>query len=171
MAESPEVPEAKDPFEKKIALSIAIFAVALALLGAKGDHAKTEAIIMTNKASSTWAYFQSKSIKQQLVKQSGDTLALTASASPEAAKKIEELKKEAERYEEEKKEIKAEAEKLEQESAHELTVHGKLHNAEVLLQLAVVLSSIAILTRLHLAWFAGVAMAAVGIVLGVLAIL
>ena len=170
MAESPEVPEAKDPFEKKIALSIAIIAVALALIGAKGDHAKTEAIILTNKASSTWAYFQSKSIKQQLVKQAGDSLVLTAAASPEAAKKIEELKKEVERYEKEKEEIKEKAEHLEHESSHELEIHGKLHNAEVLLQLAVVLSSIAILTRIHLAWLAGLALSATGIVLGVLAI-
>ena len=138
---------------------------------AKGDHAKTEAIIKTNKASSTWAYFQSKSIKQQLVKQAGDSLALTAAPSPAVTKKVEELKKEAERYDEEKKEIKAEAEHLEQESAHELALHAKLHNAEVLLQLAVVLSSIAILTRLHAAWFAALAMAAGGVVLGVLAIL
>jgi hypothetical protein len=36
MAESPEVPEAKDPFEKKIALSIAIIAVILSLILSKG---------------------------------------------------------------------------------------------------------------------------------------
>jgi hypothetical protein len=46
-----------------------------------------------------------------------------------------------------------------------------VHNAEVLLQLAVVLASIAILTRIHLAWFAGLGMAMIGVVLGVLAIL
>ena len=171
MAESPEIPEAKDPFEKKVALSIAVIAVALAIFGAQGEKHKTEAIINTSKASSKWAYFQSKSVKQQLVRQAGDSLALTAPPSPEVTKKVEELKQESERYEKEKDGIQEKAVELEKEAAHDLKVHEKFHLSEVLLQLGVVLSSIAILSRQHAVWFGGLALGAVGLVLGVLAFL
>lgn len=45
MPEAPEIPEAKDPFEKQVAISIAALAVALSVIGNKGDNAKTDAII------------------------------------------------------------------------------------------------------------------------------
>ncbi len=44
MSEDVEVPEAKDPFEKRIAISIAIIAVLLSYISMKGDNAKTDAI-------------------------------------------------------------------------------------------------------------------------------
>lgn len=169
MAESPEIPEAKDPFEKKIAFSIAIIAVALAIIGAKGDHAKTEAIIKTNHASDKWSYFQSKSVKQQLTKLESHLITLTAAASPDAAKQIEAVKTEGERYEKEKEEIKKEAEELQEEATKELTLHGKFHIAEMLLQLGVVLSSIAILARQHVAWLASLTLATAGVIIALIA--
>jgi len=51
MPDAPEIPEAKDPFEKRVAVTIAILAVALAFIGNKGDNARTDAIIKTNEAS------------------------------------------------------------------------------------------------------------------------
>lgn len=60
MAEAPEIPEANDPFEKQVAVTIACLAVVLAFIGNKGDNAKTDAIIKTNEASNQWGYFQAK---------------------------------------------------------------------------------------------------------------
>ena len=42
------IPEAKDAFEKQVAVTIASLAVVLAVIGNKGDNAKTDAIIKTN---------------------------------------------------------------------------------------------------------------------------
>ena len=56
MPEAPEIPEASDPFEKRAAATIAILAVALAVIGSKGDNAKTDV------AANRWAHYQSKSI-------------------------------------------------------------------------------------------------------------
>ena len=170
MAESPEVPEAKDPFEKKIALSIAIVAVLLALIGAKGDDAKTEALIHRAKASDQWAFYQAKSVKQHIAELGADLKGgKPEAAAPEGEKKAGKAEKEskgAEAYEKEKEAIKDKAEDLGKESDHELLVESKLHLAEVLLQLAVVLSSIAILTRWHLPWFFAMALAAAGTIYG-----
>ncbi len=51
MAEAPEIPEAKDPFEKRVAVTIAVLAVVLAVVGNKGDNAKTDAIIKPKNGS------------------------------------------------------------------------------------------------------------------------
>jgi len=179
MAESPEVPEAKDPFEKKIALSIAIVAVLLALIGAKGDHAKTEAIIQRAKASDKWAEYQAKSIKGHIaevlheISQSKADHGAAKPAEPAAegenkGGKAEKAPKSAKDYEKEKDKLMEVAQEFEQESDHQLFVENKLHIAEVLLQLAVVLSSIAILTRWHVPWFVAMALAVMGTIYGAL---
>ena len=50
MADTPEIPEATDPFEKRVAISIAVLAVIMSLVGNLGDNAKTSSIIETNEA-------------------------------------------------------------------------------------------------------------------------
>jgi hypothetical protein len=51
MSETPEIPEANDPFSKQVAITIALLAVVLALIENKGDNAKTDAIIKTSEAA------------------------------------------------------------------------------------------------------------------------
>lgn len=66
MSETPEIPEANDPFSKQVAITIALLAVVLAFIENKGDNAKTDAIIKTSEAANRWGYYQSKSIKQNI---------------------------------------------------------------------------------------------------------
>ena len=66
MAEAAEIPEAKDSYEKRLAITIAIIAVVPSIIGAIGEHAQTNSIIKTIQASDMWAYYQSKSIKEHL---------------------------------------------------------------------------------------------------------
>jgi hypothetical protein len=66
MPDAPEIPEAKDPFEKRVALTIAIIAICLSFVGNLGDNAKTDAIIKTNEASDQWGFFQAKTKSQSL---------------------------------------------------------------------------------------------------------
>ena len=161
MADSPELPEAKDPFEKKIAISIAIIAVLLSYISMKGDNAKTDAIIKTNEAANAWGYFQAKSIKGSLVKMESDLL---AASSGDTTKKREELRSESERYDKEKEEIKKKAEELQAEAKVQSDMNDRCALSALFLQVAVVICSVAILSRLHLFWYSGLALAAVGVV-------
>ena len=47
MPDAPEIPEAKDRFEKTVAITIAVVAVILSWMSNRGDDAKTSAIIKT----------------------------------------------------------------------------------------------------------------------------
>ncbi len=163
-----EVPEAKDPFEKGVALTIAILAVVLSFVENQGDNAKTDAIVKTNEASNQWAYYQAKSLKGNLAESNATLLAVLAPADAAAAKaKLEEMTKEVTRYEGEKKEIKAKAEGLQEVAAHSLSINDRCDQGSLLLQISVVLCSIAILIGWRPVFYAGGALGLVGAVIGI----
>ena len=163
-----ELPEAKDPFEKGVALTIAIIAVVLSFVENQGDNAKTDAIVKTNEAANQWAYYQSKSLKGNLAESSATLLALLAPADATAAKaKQEEMTKEVARYEGEKKEIKVKAEELQAQAAHSLTIDDRCDLGSLLLQISVVLCSIAILVGMRPVFYLGGVVGLVGCVVGI----
>ena len=168
MAETPEIPEATDPFEKRVAISIAVLAVILSFIGNLGDNAKTDSILKTNEASNQWGYFQAKSIKGQMAAMQSSTIAVLSGAQTDDArtKEIARLKAEAERYEQEKEEIKKGAEALQAQAAQDSKVNDRCDLASLMLQIAVVICSVAILSRWHAFWFAGLALGAAGAIAG-----
>lgn len=135
---------------------VAIFTAILASVGAivsyqGGDTQnqamlfKNEAVLKKAQASDQWNYYQSKSNK-------GHLMELAASIAP--ANKREYYKAQIEKYENEKREIKKKAEELEaesekanMESEHAMHPHHKLAQAMTLIQIAISLASITVLTR------------------------
>ncbi len=168
MAETPEIPEATDPFEKRVAISIAVLAVLLSFIGNLGDNAKTDSILKTNEATNQWGYFQAKSIKGQMAAMQSSTIAVLSGAQTDdvRTKEIARLKAEAERYEQEKDEIKKQAEALQAQAAQDSKVNDRCDLASLMLQIAVVICSVAILSRWHAFWFAGLALGAAGAIAG-----
>ncbi len=194
MAESPEIPEAKDPFGRRVAITIAIIAIVLSAFTAVGDNAKTEALVRTTEAANRWAYFQSKSIKEHSYELQKELLQTMAPGTIDEGKRVELVKKydkKIAKYKEEKtdigfgrkdehghwKEIQDDqgkplisATQLEGEAKHELAVNDRCDNAVLLLQIAVVLCSVAILVELHAFWYIGMGVALVGAIVGTTAL-
>jgi hypothetical protein len=139
-----------------LAQQVAIFTAILSTIGAlisyQGGYTQNEAILHKNQAvlhkaeaSDQWNFYQAKSMKQNLAE-------FAAQLAP--ADKTELFRKEAERYGQEKKEIKVQAEKLEQlakeaddRSAAALHPHHRLAQSMTLIQVAISLASITVLTR------------------------
>lgn len=169
MSELPEIPEAADPFEKRVALTIAILAVILSFIGNLGDNAKTEAILKTNEASNKWGYFQAKSIKGQMSRLESDLLSnLGGTPLPDKTREmVEKLKADSERYDHEKAEIKTEAEHLAAEAKHESDVNEQCDKAALFLQIGVVICSVAILSGWKPFWLIGLGLGIVGAAFGV----
>ena len=164
MAETPEIPEAKDPFEKKVAISIAIIAVLLSYISMRGDNAKTEAIIETNKAANTWARYQAKSLKQNIKQLEIDMIGLVSSSSPESAKKADALKSEITRYDNEMKKLSEEAKEHEAEAKKGSDMNDRCDLSGLFLQIGIVIASVAILSGLRLFWYASIGLAVFGAV-------
>ncbi|HEY2629872.1 MAG TPA: DUF4337 domain-containing protein [Usitatibacter sp.] len=160
---------------------VAIFTAILATVGAVvsffgGDTQnnamlfKNEAVLERAEATDAWNFYQAKSMKQNIAE-----VAASLSNDP---KKVEQYQGEAKRYATEKKDIEAEAKKHEQaykdwndKSEHALHPHHWLAISMTLLQIAIALASITVLTQKRWLLVGAGAFALVGAVTGTLAYL
>jgi Domain of unknown function (DUF4337) len=158
---------------------VAIFTAVLATVGAivsffGGDTQnkallyKNEAVLERAEASDQWNFYQAKSMKQNLAE-----LAASVATDP---KKVEFYNAEAQRYSKEKKEIEKEArdheaksKKYSEMSEHALHPHHYLAISMTLLQIAIALASITVLTRQRWLLYGAASSALGGAVLGVIA--
>jgi hypothetical protein len=168
MPDAPEVPEAKDPFEKRVALTIAIIAICLSFVANLGDNSKTSAILKTSEASDQWSYFQAKSTKAQLAALHSDLLIRLSSEArgEEARAQAMKLGQESQRYEKEKAEIEKQAQSLTAQAAHFSAINDRCDEAALLLQIAVVVCSVSILAQSHKFWWLGMILGVAGIGVG-----
>ena len=174
MAEAPEIPEANDPFEKRAAVTIAILAVVLAVVGNKGDNAKTDAIIKTNEAANQYAWYQAKSIKSAIASSEHEMLTLLAPAqigAADIAKISAELKAKVEKYEKEQPEIQAKAEEAKKDAEIGSKINDRCDHGSLALQIAIVIASVSILARSQAFWIGSIILGLIGIGIGVSAFL
>ena len=159
-----------DAFTSRLAVLTAILSTIGALFGYMGGHSQNSALIYKNEAAiqktsaaNQWNYYQAKSNKQNLAELS---ITLTSGETQEK------YRQEVVRYKQEKEEIKVEAEKLEKlakaadaKSELEMHVHERWALATTLLQIAIAMSAITLLTRKR--WLLGGVYGASAIGLGI----
>ncbi len=145
-------------FTKRVALTTAIYAVVLAITSLGGNHAMKEMLLAQQQSSDQWAFYQSKVMREHLYKtqkmqMETGLIERGKSMTPEARKRYEELIRkigeEEERYRKEKLPIEQEAKKLESEREINRSRDPYFDYAEALLQISIVLASIAILSSSH----------------------
>jgi len=80
-----EVAEAREKGarDRWIALYIGVLAVALAICALGGDNATKEATHKNIEASNTWAFFQAKNLRRQMIRLQIDDLTLQLAAQPD----------------------------------------------------------------------------------------
>ena len=169
MTENPEIPEAKDPFEKRVAITIAIIAVCFSFISNRGERAKTEAIIQTNEATNSWGYYQAKSLKGHVSELEQNMLTLfepQATDKAAIAARIAAIKEGQARYEIERAKVKHEAETLMAEAKTQTKKSEGFESAALILQVSIVLCSVAILSRWKPLWAIGILTCLCGIALG-----
>jgi hypothetical protein len=173
MSDPTEIPEASNAFEKKIALTIAILAVILSFVNNKGDNAKTDAILNTSKASDQWSYFQAKSIKGHIAELHVGLLKELGGApmTDEAKQALGRLAGEVDRLKGDKTAIEKEAKQLVVDAEHASKLNDRCDLSALLLQIAIVICSVAILSSWKPFWYAGIALGAAGAVIGATAFL
>ena len=142
-------------FTKRVALTTAIFAVILAITSLGGNNAMKEMLLAQQQASDQWGFYQAKVIREHLYRSQklrleADLLERGNLMKPDTKERIESLFKkmgeEEARFGAEKKEIEEEAKKLEHERDLNRNKDPYFDYAEVLLQIAIVMASISILS-------------------------
>jgi len=166
----------REAFSSRIAVMTAILATIGALfsymVGATQNEAllyKNDSAIRRTEASDQWNFYQAKSSKQNLAE-----LGAALSTGEASAR----FKAEAERYNKEKQDIMAQAQKLEKrsdelEAASEASmhVHHRWAQGMTLVQIAIALAAITLLTRSRPLQFVSYAAGVGAIVIGILAYL
>jgi hypothetical protein len=187
-----EVPhDERDPFVKKVGLSVAIFAVILAVAGAGGKNANKDMMSAQMDAMNEYSQFQAKSQREVMYAQERE--ALEAAVSVPAGKQAElaaaYAKAQADRtlmpadqadrqrmrlayittklneYVDEKKALdeKGKAYIARRRLSHRMD--GYFDYAELLLQLAILLASISILSKARWPWVISLVLAAGGLII------
>ena len=153
--------EQKERWIQWVALTTTVLAVAAAISSLKGGGYSTQVQLKNTQEANRWAFYQSKSLKQNLAELEREHMGVLAleARTPEgrgqAEKALHRATGEAQRYEAEKWEIKEEAEKLAAEQA-ELKRHGGSFGlAVMLLQIAIMTSSVGALIKKPVMWYVG----------------
>jgi hypothetical protein len=155
-----------DPFVSRVSITIAILAVLAAAAGSLETFESASAIIEANKAvlvqdkaTDQWNYFQAKSLKKNMFSIAADAGGRKADAYRAKAKEEGVGQDEAQ----------AEAKKLETEREHALAVsdtherrHHRLGIAATLLEIGIAISTIAIITKQRWPWYGAAVLGAIG---------
>ena len=163
-----------DPFAGRIAVVTAIFATIGALFGYMAGHTQNEALLFKNEAairrtqaSDQWNFYQAKSNKQNLAE-----LGATLTTGEQQAR----YNAEVGRYKQEKEEIMPEAKKLEEEAKNAeekaesfMHIHHRWAQAMTLIQIAIALAAITILTRNRGLQYVAYGVGTVAVIVGTLA--
>ena len=160
-----------DKFKQRAAVAIAFFAMMLAITGLGGQNATKEALNSNIEASNSWNFFQAKNMRQTAYALAADEIESAWLATPGLSEESRTALKDraakyratVARYESEpstnegKKELVARAKRFEEKRDHALKQDPYFDYAEALLQIAIVLISVAIIADLvWLSFFGGI---------------
>jgi len=159
---------ARDRGLAPVTLTMAILAVVIATVTLLGHRAHTEEVLIQTKSADQWAYYQAKEIRRRNYELFLDELSVFSLQDAKQVEAIrEKYQKQVERYSDELKEIEADARKEEAEVKVEEARADRYDLSEVLLEAALVISSITLLTRKKIFWLFGIILAVAGIALGI----
>jgi Domain of unknown function (DUF4337) len=155
----------ENPSLAPISVTMAILAVCVAVVSLLGHRSHTEELLMQNRATDQWAYYQAKNIRMHNYEMGLDQLALTEFKDKGAADKVrEKYQSEAERYKGEQDEIEKKAREFEDESAKAQHRGDRFDLGEVFLEVALVITSLALLTKNRFYWLLGLLAGGAGLV-------
>lgn len=156
----------KHPDLAPVTLTMAVLAVLVATVSLLGHRANTEEIILQNKVTDQWSYYQAKNIRRHTDELFADLAGVVATRDAEAAARLQEkYRAEADRYKDDQKELDTKARELEKEAELAHRKVDRLDLGEVFLEIALVITSITLLSGRRIFWHFGLFMATVGILL------
>jgi Domain of unknown function (DUF4337) len=149
-----------------VTISMAVLAVLVAAISLMGHRMHTDELLSETLATDTWAQYQAKSIRQHSYELFLDQLTVFTLQSPAQSETIKaKYQKEIDRYKGEMKEITEKATDYEKDVALVQRKADRFDLAEVLMEAALVICSITLLTKKRAFWLLGMLIAAAGLVL------
>jgi hypothetical protein len=169
---SKQMRESGESGMRRVSLAISVLAVLVAMVTVLGHRTHTEAVLMQTRAADQWNLYQAKKIRQEQVSTATDLLSLQPSANEAGVqKKLVEYKTHMEKWNQEIAEEQQKAQDLEHEVDRAERRADRYDLGEAMLEIAVVLSSITLLTRQHMYFILGLLLGLVGLIAAASALL
>ena len=156
---------AHEPSMRPVAFTMSVLAVLVAITTVLGHRTHTEAVLNQAKASDQWNFYQAKNIRNT---DTDNSAALLSVLQVTDAKKAAEIaKKDADKqakWADDLKEEKEKAEAFETKVERAEAKATRFDLGEALLEIALVTSSITLLTRNRIYWYLGLAFGVLGVI-------
>jgi hypothetical protein len=148
-----------------VSLTMAILAVMVATVSLLGHRAHTEEILLQTRATDQWAYYQAKNIRRNNLEALDDVLTALQNTKEERAQEVQKhFHEEIDKYRDQQKDIQNEARGLEAEVGHASRRADRFDLGEVFLEIALVVTSITLLTDKRAYWYFGFVLATIGVI-------
>lgn len=148
-----------------ISLTMAILAVLIATVSLLGHRSHTEEILLQNRATDQWAYYQAKNMRRNNLEALSDVLTALENTKAERAEQVQKhFHDEIDKYRDQQKDIQNEARGLEAEVGLASRRADRFDLGEVFLEIALVVTSITLLTDKRAYWYFGCVLATVGVI-------
>ncbi|HET7106910.1 MAG TPA: DUF4337 domain-containing protein [Candidatus Acidoferrum sp.] len=158
----------EEPWTLPVAITISILAVLVAMATLMGHRSSIEAVLLQTQASDQWAFYQAKNIRLHEMQSVADLIGVLDRGEKEKAEALrEKYKTEIERYEKDKDQISEKAKELESERAVVSRKEDRFDAGEVVLDIALIICSLTLLTRIKAFWYSGMAIGTTGFFIGI----
>jgi Domain of unknown function (DUF4337) len=149
-----------------------VLAVLVAVATLLAHRAHTEELLLQTQSSDMWAEYQAKSIRQATYESLSVVMSVAqTSDSTKTGKLVQDFHDKSVRYETDKKELKQRANELQLEQNKAQRRGNRFDLAEALLEMALVITSITLLTKKRYFWYFGLFMGVLGVLTAVRALL
>lgn len=147
-----------------VSFTEALLAVVLATITLLGHRAHTHQVVMQTRANDQWGFYQGNAVRRSTDEMFANLMSAMDFKDKEKADKVREwFNSESDRHREKLKEIEKEARALEAEARREARLANRYDLGEGFLQVALVITSITLLTKRRVYWALGGAIAVLGI--------
>ncbi len=154
------------PFTIPVSVTLSILAVLVAISTLMGHRSSKEELLLQTQEADQWAFYQAKNSGLHFMQLRLDLLdTFTIADKDKAAEKREKALQEVERYNKDKEEAKEKAEDLQKERGVIARRGDRYEAAEVLLEIALILTSFTLITKKKFFWFAGSLLGLAGLAL------
>jgi hypothetical protein len=147
-----------------VAVTLTILAVFVAVATLLGHRASTDMLALETKVSDQWNFYQAKNIRQHEDEIASKMMPVFTGVDKEKAESFrDDYSKEAERYSKERDDIMEKAKELEADRDRVAKQGDRYDLAEVLLEIAVIVCSLTLLTKKKFFWLASICLGLVGL--------
>jgi hypothetical protein len=144
---------------RKIGVTMAVIAAALAVVTLMGHRLHTEEVVLQTKLADQWAYYQAKNTRSQMYAADAELATLLG---PHGGPVAAEWTKKAAEERQQADDIRHSSEELDHETQATARRATLFDGAEILMEVAIVLCSIALVTSARGFWYASFVPAAIG---------